>query len=149
MMFVAAPPVPAKAERILPVGTFEASYSGVRISTVVVTTVSTETSLDGVDMRRIPPVSGRLFLRHVPQDVWEYLGWAELSWRWAFWQDQLHPEDVSDPRINPDGTPGWSTLNLELGGPIGNGSDWRGGLLNILDKHYLRKHGPGAYYGQK
>jgi ribulose-5-phosphate 4-epimerase/fuculose-1-phosphate aldolase len=35
---------------------------------------------------------------------------------------------------------------------------WHGRMLNaamppmqseLLDKHYLRKHGPGAYYGQK
>ncbi|MFT5059140.1 MAG: hemoglobin/transferrin/lactoferrin receptor protein, partial [Planctomycetota bacterium] len=53
-----------------------------------------------------------------------------------------HPEDVSDPRIDPAGTAGWLTWNAEVWGDIGPNSTWRLGLLNLMDKNY-RVHGSG------
>ena len=71
-----------------------------------------------------------------------FAGWTELALAWALDQDQLHPHDVTDPRINPNGTPGWAILNLNVGGAIDRHSGWRVGLLNILDTYY-RVHGSG------
>ena len=57
-------------------------------------------------------------------------------------QDRLSPRDVGDPRIDPDGTPGWATVNLQL---VRDFRDrWRvtARLENLLDKRY-RVHGSG------
>ncbi len=101
-----------------------------------------EAPLDGVDMRRIPPLNGRVWLRHEPKGIWKYLDWTELALVWALRQDRLHPQDITDPRINPNGTPGWAVLNFNVGGAIDRHSDWRIGVHNILDEHY-RVHGSG------
>jgi hemoglobin/transferrin/lactoferrin receptor protein len=102
-----------------------------------------EAPLDGVEMRRIPPLSGRVYLRYQPNGLWKHLDWSEFALLWADRQDELHPEDITDPRINPTGTPGWAVLNFDVGGSIDAHSGWRVGLHNILDQHY-RVHGSGV-----
>lgn len=102
-----------------------------------------EAPLDGVEMRRIPPLNGRVWLRNEPDALWEHLGFAELSVVWAARQDELHPEDQTDPRMNPTGTPGWATLNIDVGGAIDTWSHWRLGVHNLLDQHY-RVHASGV-----
>ena len=59
-------------------------------------------------------------------------------------QDELNPDDLTDPRIDPDGTGSWERLDLDFGGPLGaqRGSTWNIGLHNILDEAY-RVHGSG------
>ena len=52
------------------------------------------------------------------------------------------PEDISDPRIDPDGTNGWATLNLDIGGRFNEAFDWNLGLHNLLDERY-RVHASG------
>jgi len=101
-----------------------------------------EPTLDGVHARRIPPVFGRTSLRYDAPEPAEKIGWTELSLVFADEQDRLHPEDVSDPRIDPNGTSGWATLNLDLGGRLNEAFDWNVGLHNILDESY-RVHASG------
>ncbi|MDP6539649.1 MAG: TonB-dependent receptor [Planctomycetota bacterium] len=108
-------------------------------------TVDPETGqapLDGVDARRIPPLFGHLALDWDAPEPDRRIGWARLSWLWADGQDRLHPSDVSDPRIDPEGTPGWNTWNLDFGGETGFGADWWIGFHNILDRRY-RVHASG------
>jgi outer membrane receptor protein involved in Fe transport len=96
---------------------------------------------DGVDLRRVPPWNGRMGL------VWSEavergagLERAELSLGWAAKQRKLHPEDVSDPRIDPDGTPGWDVWGLDFSGPLTPHVRWNLALVNLLDEDY-RVHG--------
>lgn len=86
---------------------------------------------------RVPPLSGELGYRH-DLGAWA----AEAFVRFARRQDRLSDRDVLDPRINPEGTPGWGTLNLRVrwdASPI-----WRivAGLENVADNTY-REHGSG------
>jgi outer membrane receptor protein involved in Fe transport len=87
---------------------------------------------------RIPPLNGKLGLEYLFRDNWRlepYLLFAQE-------QDRLSPRDVRDPRINPEGTSDWATINVLL--------DWQAtdslqlGLRfeNITDKAY-REHASG------
>jgi len=101
-----------------------------------------EESLDGVHARRIPPIFGRASLRYDSPDPGEKIEWSELSLVFAQEQDRLHPEDVNDPRIDPDGTDNWATLNIDVGGRLNEAFDWNIGLHNLLDERY-RVHASG------
>lgn len=102
-----------------------------------------ERPLYDVPFRRIPPLHGRVGLRYDARVARPWLDWAELYVLWADEQDRLHPEDVSDPRIDPNGTAGWATLNADVGGPLGQArARWNAGLHNILDQAY-RVHSSG------
>lgn len=90
---------------------------------------------------RVPPLNGRVGVEWRPAAQWRvspFVGFADG-------QDRLSDRDVADARINPNGTPGWATLNLDVG--------WRGlttqpavefgiGLRNLTDRQY-RAHGSG------
>jgi outer membrane receptor protein involved in Fe transport len=68
--------------------------------------------------------------------------WGALELLAAAEQDDLHPGDVSDPRIDPNGTPGWGVVNLDLGGVFGERGRWSVGVHNLFDAAY-RRHGTG------
>lgn len=93
--------------------------------------------------QRIPPFHGVAALAYdVGRGAWE---WAELSCQWAFSQNRLAPQDLADPRIDPQGTDGWATLDLDVGGPLGASgasSTWTLGFHNLFDTDY-RVHGSG------
>jgi len=87
-------------------------------------------------MRRIPPFNGGLTA-----------GYSHNTWGLAVWslfagaQNRLSPGDLADDRINNEGTPGWSTLNINAH------YQWKvfrlnGGVRNILNTAY-RMHGSG------
>jgi TonB-dependent heme/hemoglobin receptor len=87
---------------------------------------------------RIPPLFGKL----------------GASWRWredvdveayAFYaaeQDRLSPRDLVDPRINPAGTPGWTTINARIGWQPTDSLGVTLRLENLGDRRY-REHGSG------
>lgn len=50
--------------------------------------------------------------------------------------------NLADPRIDPDGTPGWATLNVKLGFDPHRNVGLRLALENITDLNY-REHGSG------
>lgn len=102
-----------------------------------------ERPLDGVDARRIPPLNGNIALRWRDPKGPTWLDEGALLLRWAADQDLLNPDDVGDPRIDPEGTDAWSTWNVELGGPLGSGIRWNLSLVNLLDEFY-RVHGSGV-----
>lgn len=102
-------------------------------------------NLEDVDFRRIPPLHGRAALDWRPDEPeFEWVTWALAEVIWASKQDKLHPGDVSDSRIDPDGTPGWGVLNLEVGGPFDEEArgHWWVGVHNVFDEAY-RIHGSG------
>jgi outer membrane receptor protein involved in Fe transport len=87
---------------------------------------------------RIPPLNGAVSLSIMMSDALE----IEPRVEFAAEQDRLSPRDVRDSRINPDGTPGWATLNLEASWQAAAGWDLTLAVENILDKRY-RIHGSG------
>lgn len=98
-----------------------------------------ETTLGRTDPAdRIPPVYGRLGARHAWSDCVELEGWI----LYATAQDRLSPRDRVDPRIDPAGTAGWTTLNLRIGWTPTPA--WRLALRleNLGDRRY-REHGSG------
>jgi hemoglobin/transferrin/lactoferrin receptor protein len=96
-----------------------------------------------VPPRRIPPLYGTIGLDYEPEEPeWIYLPRARAFVDWAFSQDRLHPQDEADPRIDPAGTDGWVTWNLEVWGEFDPQSRWSLSLLNLTDERY-RTHGSG------
>jgi outer membrane receptor protein involved in Fe transport len=99
-----------------------------------------ERAADGITVPgdRIPPLNGRLALTWRPTAAWRLEPFIDFAGR----QDRLSPRDVIDPRIDPNGTAGWATLNVH--------AQWRArpGLIlglrldNLLDESY-REHGSG------
>ena len=87
---------------------------------------------------RIPPFNGKASLRLTPREdvaIEPYL-------LFAAGQARLSPRDVRDVRIDPNGTPGWMTVNVrgewDLTGELRLSAD----LTNLLDRRY-RMHGSG------
>lgn len=87
---------------------------------------------------RIPPVNGVLGLKSYPMDRLE-LG---LNIRWAGDQNRLSGRDRADPRINPNGTAGWVTLNGLASLHLRPNLEVSMALTNALDRSY-REHGSG------
>ena len=87
---------------------------------------------------RIPPLNGRLSLLWQATEAIS----VEPFIVFAAQQDRLSPRDVRDSRMNPDGTPGWVTINVRTTWDLGD--DWQVavGIENFLDKRY-RVHGSG------
>ena len=88
-------------------------------------------------LRRIPPLFGMTGFRHRPIEGLYY----EFEMLFAGVQNRLAKGDKSDHRINPNGTPGWITVQFRAG------YSWRwislqSGIENILDQSY-RMHGSG------
>lgn len=135
---------------------FSVAYQRGRLYDDTFNVVAGEAPNDGVEYRRIPPVHGRVGLSWAPDtalaDAPGGVGFekARLGVTWAGRQDQLSPGDISDPRINPDGTHGWARVDIDMTGPLGSAdggglggrSRWSLGLHNLFDAGY-RVHGSG------
>ena len=87
---------------------------------------------------RIPPLNGKLGLEYFLNGTWR----IEPYLLFASKQDRLSPRDVRDPRINPDGTAGWGTLNLLLDWQMTPQVQLGLRLENLADKAY-REHASG------
>jgi hemoglobin/transferrin/lactoferrin receptor protein len=88
-------------------------------------------------LRRIPPLFGKTGFRHRPFNRFYY----EFEILFAGNQNRLAAGDKSDHRINPNGTPGWVTIQFRAG------YNWRwlsvqSGIENLFDQSY-RMHGSG------
>jgi outer membrane receptor protein involved in Fe transport len=99
-----------------------------------------EESDDGatVPADRIPPLNGRVGLVYQPNSRLRVEPYLDFAAR----QDRLSPRDVDDPRINPEGTPGWGTLNMLLSWQWVPQVELGLRLQNLGDKNY-REHGSG------
>ncbi|MEL7450791.1 MAG: TonB-dependent receptor [Pseudomonadota bacterium] len=87
---------------------------------------------------RVPPLNGRVSALYEPGGDWWFEAWSNFADR----QDRLSSRDVDDPRINPDGTPGWATFNVMMQWQPVPFLELGLGVANILDKRY-REHGSG------
>ncbi len=87
---------------------------------------------------RIPPLNGSVVLSYDAGGDYRLESWL----RFAGNQDRLSARDVSDVRIDPEGTPGWVVIGARLQKSFAQ--DWllSVSLDNLLDKHY-RVHGSG------
>jgi outer membrane receptor protein involved in Fe transport len=87
---------------------------------------------------RVPPLNGRLGAVIEPDErlrLDAYLLFADD-------QDRLSERDEEDPRIDPDGTSGWVTLNLTGAWSPRPGLSLGIRFENVLDRRY-REHGSG------
>jgi outer membrane receptor protein involved in Fe transport len=87
---------------------------------------------------RVPPLNGRLEIGYALADHW-YLKATLVG---AARQDRLSSRDVSDARIDPDGTPGWTIAGVRASWASESGWETTLGVDNLLDKRY-RVHGSG------
>ena len=87
---------------------------------------------------RIPPLNGRVGIQWRPIEQ----VWVETFMGYAGRQDRLSDRDVIDPRIDPQGTPGWVTANAHAGWDVNEYLQLRLALENIADEAY-REHGSG------
>lgn len=87
---------------------------------------------------RVPPLNGLLVAEIRPIHGLRVEPGVYFSGR----QDRLDANDRSDSRINPNGTPGFAVLNLDLVYALRDGFEWQAGGRNLLDKSY-REHGSG------
>ena len=87
---------------------------------------------------RMPPLNAKLGAIYTPTDNLRLEAYSLM----ADDQDRLSDRDEDDPRIDPNGTPGWGTINLAL--------DWQAlpattvgfRVDNLGDRRY-REHGSG------
>lgn len=103
-------------------------------------TRGTETQADGGrgPADRIPPLNAELGWRrelHADLALSAFL-------RHAADQERLSNRDQRDPRIDPEGTAAWTTLNLHADWSPRSGLRLVGGIDNLLDRTY-REHGSG------
>jgi outer membrane receptor protein involved in Fe transport len=87
---------------------------------------------------RIPPLNGKLGLAYEPADDWK----LETYWLFAGEQDRLSPRDIDDPRIHPEGTSGWGSLNVLTSWQATASLEIGLKLENLTDRAY-REHGSG------
>lgn len=87
---------------------------------------------------RIPPVNGQLGAWWRP---WPRL-WFEPYVRFAGDQNRLSDRDKADPRVNPQGTDGWLTINGRVGVQLNRYLHARLTIENVIDEVY-REHGSG------
>lgn len=87
---------------------------------------------------RIPPLFGKLGALWQATDAVS----AEAYALYATGQDRLSASDRGDPRINPNGTAGWTTLNARIGWQVNEHLDVALRAENLADKRY-REHGTG------
>lgn len=87
---------------------------------------------------RIPPLNGRLGAMFKLGSNWT----VEPYVMFADGQSRLSDRDVRDPRIDPEGTDGWATINLR--GIWTPSERWRVTMTleNLTDRRY-REHGSG------
>jgi outer membrane receptor protein involved in Fe transport len=120
--------------------------SGVRYAAARVTVRATlnytwgDQEQDGVrtPANRVPPLNGMVAL--------EYASAPGVTLEpWVFFagdQDRLDPNDLTDSRINPNGTPGYAIVNLRLGWAASPALRLQLDARNLGDTQY-REHGSG------
>lgn len=114
----------------------------VRLRASVLYTYGEQNLADGSEasMSKIPPLGGHASLQ------WEtgVRGlWFEYLLRWAAPQRRLGERDLRDPRIAPDGTPGYAAQGLRAGVMLARGLELTLGIENLTDVLY-RTHASGV-----
>lgn len=100
----------------------------------------------GVDPAgKVPPLHGTVSLAYEAPGSKSMIDRAEVALLWAAEQDRLSPADLSDPRIDPNGTDSWTRVDFDLAGPLFDyaaHARWTFGVHNVFDEEY-RVHGSG------
>lgn len=94
----------------------------------------------GEPLRRIPPLYGNLRVRY---DYNSHL-WFEAASVMADEQDRLAPGDITDPRIGPNGTPGYVIFDVRTGYTPFRNHEFLLALENLTDNKY-KTHGSGLF----
>jgi outer membrane receptor protein involved in Fe transport len=94
--------------------------------------------LGTVPADRIPPLNSRVGMTWLPGNGWRLEPWLDFASK----QDRLSPRDEDDPRIDPDGTEGYVTVNMLTSWQLKTGLEIGLRLENLLDEAY-REHGSG------
>lgn len=97
-----------------------------------------EIEADDEPSDRIPPLFGKLGALWQANEAVSVEAYA----LYAAGQDRLSASDRSDPRINPNGTAGWATLNARVGWRVNAQFELALRGENLADKRY-REHGTG------
>jgi outer membrane receptor protein involved in Fe transport len=92
----------------------------------------------GVPADRVPPLNGQLKLSYFLSDALSVKPYINF----ASGQDRLSPRDVRDTRIDPNGTPGWVSVNVQSTWHYSDAIRVTLKLENLLDVDY-RAHGSG------
>ncbi|MDX1517753.1 MAG: TonB-dependent receptor [Woeseiaceae bacterium] len=87
---------------------------------------------------RLPPLSGRVEVDYDISDAWSASAWVAF----ADQQERLSGRDIRDPRIDPDGTPGWASVGARAAWRVADSLLLTFGVDNLLDQRY-RRHGSG------
>ena len=113
---------------------------GTELFVVANATRGTERQTSGLRVAadRIPPLNARVGLRH---QIGSKLAFESHITGNAN-QSRLSPRDIGDPRIDPNGTPGWLIWDMSLFWEASDRFDVRLELNNALDRRY-REHGSG------
>ncbi len=89
-------------------------------------------------LTRIPPAKGEAGLRWQPSSKVWVEPWAFYAWR----QDRLSSADRADPRIAPNGTPGFILAGIRAGFNLGEIGVLTVNAGNLMNRAY-RLHGSG------
>lgn len=95
---------------------------------------------DDVPMRRIPPLMGRVGVRYEEPENGRFGG--GVNFRFADSQERLHPDDIIDNRIGPNGTRGYGVIDLSFFYRLDERATLYLNLDNVADVDY-RIHGSG------
>jgi len=87
---------------------------------------------------RTPPLNGRLAVSYRASDRLE----LEAAVSFAAEQDRLSARDIDDPRIDPAGSAGWSSLSLRAQWQLSDDLEIGLNLDNLSNRHY-REHASG------
>jgi len=87
---------------------------------------------------RIPPLYGALRVEYAPVSSIKLEAWAEFADR----QDRLSNRDISDIRMDPNGTPGWASIGTRATWQPSAAWTWIATISNVSDARY-RVHGSG------
>lgn len=95
---------------------------------------------EGRPLRRIPPLNGNIRVRYRPTTKL----WFEAASVLADDQTRLAPGDITDPRIGPNGTPGYAVFDARAGYEPFLGHEVLLTLENLGDRRY-KTHGSGIF----
>ncbi|MBI5200976.1 MAG: TonB-dependent receptor [Elusimicrobia bacterium] len=94
----------------------------------------------GTALTRTPPPMASVGVGN----AWaERAAWVETYTRMAAAQRRLSPADLTDPRIDPNGSSAWATWNLRGGLDLWEGGKFQLAVENILNAFY-REHASGV-----
>jgi outer membrane receptor protein involved in Fe transport len=87
---------------------------------------------------RIPPLNGTLGIEYDPQSSFRLEAWVSFADK----QTRLSDRDISDVRIDPNGTSGWASVGARASLHSSDAWTWTATISNAIDRRY-RVHGSG------